>query len=108
MALNFNYTRWIIFSSEGNCVLGVGHMRKYCLNCGKKFYAKTWTGYPQTEYSYDSQTDRHERCTVPDEHKHFHSQSCMKEWLAKNHEAFTLLLTSMGNNDRNIETNNHN
>ena len=28
-------------------------MRKYCLNCGKKFYPAGWTGYPQTEYTYD-------------------------------------------------------
>ena len=79
-------------------------MRMYCKNCGKKFYAKTWTGYPQTEYSYDyigRSSTRHE---VPDEHKHFHSLRCMKIWLAKNHEAFHLLLTSMGNNDRNNET----
>ena len=79
-------------------------MRKYCLNCGKKFYAKTWTGYPQTEYSYDYENRTSERHYVPEEHKHFHSQSCMKEWIAKNSEAFHLLLTSMGNNDRNNET----
>ena len=83
-------------------------MRRYCKNCGKKFYAKGWTGYPQTEYSSDYDAPTSVRYEVPDEHRHFHSQSCMKEWLAKNHEAFTLLLTSMGNNDRNIETNNHN
>jgi hypothetical protein len=38
------------------------------------------------------------------EHKHFHSLNCMKVWLAKNHEAVTLLLTNMGNNDNNNET----
>ena len=69
-------------------------MRKYCANCGQKFYPKTWAAYPQSEYGH----------LVPDEHKHFHAQYCMKEWIAKNHEAFTLLLTSMGNNDRNNET----
>ena len=79
-------------------------MRMYCKNCGKKFYAKTWTGYPQTEYSYDYDARTSERHEVPDEHKHFHSLSCMKEWLAKNHEAFNLLLTNMGNNDNNNET----
>ena len=74
-------------------------MRKYCKNCGKKFYPNNaWTGYPQTEWGVSG------RVEVPDEHKHFHSRSCMKEWLAKNSEAFTLLLTSMGNNDRNNET----
>ncbi len=83
-------------------------MRKYCKNCGKKFYAKTWTGYPQTEYKYDYENRTSERFDVPDEHKHFHSLSCMKEWLAKNHEAVTIFLNSMGNDDNNIETNNHN
>ena len=83
-------------------------MRMYCKNCGKKFYAKTWTGYPQTEYAYDPLTGTTERADVPPEHKHFHSLACMKEWIAKNHEAVHLFLTSMGNNDRNIETNNHN
>ena len=84
-------------------------MRRYCLNCGKKFYSNnSWNGYPQTEYSYDyigRSSTRHE---VPDEHKHFHSLSCMKEWLAKNHEAVTIFLNSVGNSDNNIETNNHN
>jgi len=79
-------------------------MRKYCLNCGEKFYAKDWGGYPQTEYSYDYEARTTERLEVPAEHKHFHSLGCMKEWLAKNSEAFHLLLTSMGNNDRNNET----
>ena len=54
-------------------------MRKYCLNCGKKFYPNnSWTGYPQTEYDWRT------RLEVPAEHKHFHSLSCMKKWLAKN------------------------
>ena len=73
-------------------------MRMYCKNCGKKFYAKTWSGYPQTEWGVSG------RVEVPAEHKHFHSLRCMKMWIAKNSEAFHLLLTSMGNNDRNNET----
>jgi len=32
----------------------------------------------------------------------------MKEWIAKNHEAFHLLLTNVGNSDTTNETNNHN
>lgn len=76
-------------------MVGVWDMRKYCLNCGKKFYPNNgWTGYPQSEYGN----------LVPVEHRHFHSLGCMKEWLAKNSEAFHLLLTTMGNNDRNNET----
>ena len=73
-------------------------MRKYCLNCVKKFYPKSYSAYPQSAWGFE----------VPAEHAHFHSLGCMKEWLAKNHEAFTLLLTNMGNDDNNIETNNHN
>jgi len=86
-------------------------MRMYCKNCGKKFYPKSYYAYPQTEYCYveeENNNHHHERIEVPAEHRHFHSLSCMKEWLAKNHEAFSLLLTTMGNNDNNIETNNHN
>ena len=84
-------------------------MRKYCLNCGKKFYPAGWTGYPQTEYTYDYENhENHVRHEVPAEHRHFHSLSCMKEWLAKNHEAVTIFLNSVGNSDNNIETNNHN
>ena len=79
-------------------------MRKYCLNCGQKFYPKGWTGYPQTEYSHDYEARTTERLEVPAEHKHFHSLRCMKEWIAKNHEAVHLLLTNMGNNDNNNET----
>ena len=85
-------------------MVGVWDMRKYCLNCGKKFYAKAYYSYPDTEYEYDYENRTSERHEVPLEHKHFHSLRCMKIWLAKNHEAFHLLLTSMGNNDRNNET----
>ena len=74
-------------------------MRKYCLTCGKKFYPNSYYSYPDSEWAQSEYGH-----LVPDEHKHFHAQRCMKEWLAKNHEAFTLLLTSMGNNDRNNET----
>ena len=74
-------------------------MRKYCLNCGKKFYPNnSWTGYPQTEYDWRT------RLEIPAEHKHFHSLHCMKVWIAKNSEAFHLFLTNVGNSDRNNET----
>ena len=86
-------------------MVGVWDMRKYCLNCGKKFYPNNgWTGYPQTEWEYDYVNSENIKHEVPVEHRHFHSLGCMKEWLAKNSEAFHLLLTSMGNNDRNNET----
>ena len=82
-------------------------MRKYCLNCGKKFYPKS-VGYPETEWEYDYENSTHARHDVPEEHMHFHSLRCMKIWLAKNHEALHLLLTTMGNSDNTTETNNHN
>ena len=77
---------------------------RYCLNCGQKFYPNSYYAYPQTEYTYDYEARTTERHEIPAEHRHFHSLSCMKEWIAKNHHAFHLLLTSMGNNDRNSET----
>ena len=83
-------------------------MRKYCLNCGKKFYPNSYYAYPQSEYAYHSQTGQTTRHEVPAEHKHFHSLGCMKEWIARNHEAVHLLLTTMGNSDNTTETNNHN
>ena len=67
-------------------------MRMYCKNCGKKFYAKTWSGYPQTEWGVGGRVD------VPEVHKHFHSLSCFKEWVAKNHEAFTIFVDNISEN----------
>ena len=79
-------------------------MRKYCLNCGKKIYPKSYYAYPQGDYDREAQ----QYLEVPAEHRHFHSLGCMKEWLARNHEALTIFLNSVGNSDNNIETNNHN
>ena len=67
-------------------------MRMYCKNCGKKFYAKTWSGYPQTEWGVGGRVD------VPEVHKHFHSLSCFKEWVAKNHEDFTIFVDNISEN----------
>ena len=79
---------------------------RYCLNCGQKFYPNSWNAQPQDYFSYHSATGT-TRLEIPAEHKHFHSLGCMKEWIAKNHEAFHLLLTTMGNSDTTNETNNH-
>jgi hypothetical protein len=76
---------------------------RYCLNCGQKFYPNSYSAYPQDHYAWSGPGPRG-MLEIPAEHKHFHSLNCMKEWLAKNHHAFHLLLTSMGNNDRNSET----
>ena len=74
-------------------------MRKSCLTCGKKFYPNSYYSYPDSEGEVGEGMIK-----VPAEHKHFHSLKCMKLWLAKNSEAFNLLLTNMGNNDNNNET----
>ena len=80
-------------------------MRKYCLNCGKKFYPKSYNTYPETIYRWSECNTEYTKHEVPLDHKHYHSLGCLKEWLAKNHEAFTeLVLTIMGNNDTNDET----
>ena len=83
-------------------------MKKYCLNCGKKFYPKGYYAYPETVYRWNGTNTESTKHEVPLDHKHFHSLGCMKEWIAKNIEAVDLFLTNMGNNDRNTETNNHN
>ena len=80
-------------------------MKKYCLNCGKKFYPKGYYAYPETVYRWNGTNTESTKHEVPLDHKHFHSLGCMKEWLAKNHVAFTdLVLTVMGNNDTNNES----
>ncbi len=74
-------------------------MRKSCLTCGKKFYPNSYYSYPDSEWEVGEGMIK-----VPAEHRHFHSLRCMKEWIAKNHEAVTLFLNSMGNSDNNNET----
>ena len=95
-----NHTRWIIFSSESNIVLGVGHMStaRHCKNCGKKYYPKSYYSYPQFHWG-TSDADKME-------YARFHSLGCMTEWLRKNKEAFAELVDNISQNV--IQEENHN
>ena len=71
---------------------------RYCVNCGKKFYPNSWSAYPQSEYGYHSETGQTIRHKVEPMHKHFHSQGCMKEWIAKNSREFSILIDNISHN----------
>ena len=101
MAIYISDSRWIIFSSESHCVLGVGNMSKnarYCVTCGKKFYPKSYYAYPSDEYHFDYENRETTRYEVLPMHKHFHSQSCMKEWLARYSQEFSNLVDNISHN----------
>ena len=87
-----NHTRWIIFSSESNIVLGVGHMStaRHCKNCGKKYYPKSYYSYPQFYYG-TSDEDKLE-------YSRFHSLGCMTDWLQRHKEAFAELVDNVSEN----------
>ncbi len=68
---------------------------RYCVTCGKKFYPKSYSAYPQDDYSY---TDYPTRYEVEPSHKHFHSQSCMKEWIARYSREFSNLIDNISHN----------
>jgi len=71
---------------------------RYCVNCGKKFYPKSYSAYPQDEYDYHSSTGITTRYEVEPMHKHFHSQSCMKSWIARNSREFSNLIDNLSHN----------
>jgi hypothetical protein len=71
---------------------------KYCVNCGKKFYPKSYNAYPQTEYHYDYENRETTSYVVDVGHKHFHSQSCMKEWIARYSREFSNLIDNISHN----------
>lgn len=71
---------------------------RYCVTCGKKFYPKSYSAYPQDEYEYHSSTGQTVRYIVQPIHKHFHSQSCMKEWIAKHSQSFSHLVDTISYN----------
>ena len=98
--MHFNNTRWIIFSSESNIVLGVGHMStaRYCKNCGKKYYPKSYYSYPQFHWGTSDE--------VKLEFARFHSLGCMTDWLQRNKEAFAELVDNISQNV--IQEENHN
>ena len=63
---------------------------RYCKNCGKKFYPKSYYSYPQFYWG-TSDEDKLE-------YARFHSLSCMQEWLNKNKEAFANLVDNLSQN----------
>ena len=71
---------------------------RYCKNCGKKYYPKSYYSYPQFYWG------------TPDEDKleyaRFHSLGCMNEGLRKNKEAFAELVDNLSQNV--IQETNHN
>ena len=70
---------------------------RYCVTCGRKFYPKSYTAYPQDEYHYAGQGTT-ERLDVEPSHKHFHSQGCMKEWIARYSREFSNLVDNISYN----------
>mgnify|MGYP003152234488 FL=1 len=81
-------------------------MKMFCKECNKKYYttATSWVGYPQGSGHWDRETSRYISQSVPAGAKVFHSRFCWESWTAKNIDAYTLWLHSMGNNDTNNET----
>ena len=63
---------------------------RYCKNCGKKYYPKSYYSYPQFSWG------------TSDEDKldfaRFHSLGCMQEWLDKNKEAFAFFVDNVSEN----------
>ena len=54
--------------------------------------------YPQSEYEYHTRTGETIRHEVAPMHKHFHSQGCMNEWIAKHSQSFSHLVDSISHN----------
>jgi len=63
---------------------------RYCKNCGKKYYPKSYYSYPQFYYG-TSDEDKLE-------YARFHSLSCMQEWLNKNKRAFAFFVDNVSEN----------
>ena len=79
---------------------------RHCVTCGKKYYPKAYNSYPEDDYSYHRSWELTERYIVDPSHKRFHSQGCMKEWIAKYSIAFANLVDSLSHNM--IQDNNNN
>ena len=63
---------------------------RYCKNCGKKYYPKSYYSYPQFYYG-TSDADKLE-------YARFHSLTCMQEWLDKNKRAFAFFVDNVSEN----------
>lgn len=71
---------------------------RYCVTCGKKYYPKSYYAYPSDEYYFNPETRETTRYEVAPSHKQFHSQSCMKEWLARYSREFSNLVDNLSHN----------
>ena len=63
---------------------------RFCKNCGKKYYPKSYYSYPQFYYG-TSDADKLE-------YARFHSLTCMQEWLDKNKRAFAFFVDNVSEN----------
>jgi len=63
---------------------------RFCKNCGKKYYPKSYYSYPQFGWRTPDK--------VKLEYARFHSLSCMTEWLNKNKEAFAFFVDNISQN----------
>ncbi len=71
---------------------------RFCKNCGKKYYPKSYYSYPQFGWRASDEDKL--------EYARFHSLSCMTEWLNKNKRAFAELVDNISQNV--IQETNHN
>ena len=71
---------------------------RFCKNCGKKYYPKSYYSYPQFYWG-TSDADKLE-------YARFHSLGCMTDWLQRNKQAFAHLVDTISENV--IKEENHN
>ena len=63
---------------------------RFCKNCGKKYYPKSYYSYPQFRWG-TSEADKLDFAR-------FHSLSCMQVWLDDNKQAFALFVDGICEN----------
>ena len=63
---------------------------RFCKNCGKKYYPKSYYSYPQFRWG-TSEADKLD-------YARFHSLSCMQVWLGDNKQAFALFVDNVCEN----------
>jgi hypothetical protein len=76
---------------------------RFCKNCGKKYYPKSYYSYPQFHINTTNYGTSDE---VKLEYARFHSLGCMTQWLDKNKRAFAELVDNISQNV--IQEENHN
>ena len=71
---------------------------RHCVTCGKKYYPKAYNSYSEDDYSYHRSWELTERYIVDPSHKRFHSQGCMKSWIARHSREFSNLIDNLSHN----------